>query len=88
MMLRDSCISKRRFKAAILTVVVISTALLSFSQWDIVGDHRYHQRDTVSGSDSVQSFIELPCSAISLDSPQLPQDFFAGNSTLGVGEKT
>jgi hypothetical protein len=88
MMLRDSFIPKRRFKAAILTVLVILTALLLFLQWNIIGDHRYPESDTVSGSDPVQSSIELPSSATSLDSSRLPQDFSAGNATLGVGQKT
>jgi hypothetical protein len=88
MMLRDSSISKRRCKAAILTVVVISAALLSFLQWNIIEDRRYHQGDTVSSSDSVQFSIEPPSLATSLDAPRLPQDFSAGNSTLGVGQKT
>jgi hypothetical protein len=88
MMLRDSYISNRWFRATILTAVVISIALLSFSEWDIIGGYRDYQSDTASGSDSVQSFIKLPSSATPLDSPRLPQDFSAGNSTLGVGQKT
>lgn len=88
MMLKDSWRSQRWFKATFLTAVVVSIALLAFFQWNTVEDQRYHQSDAVSSLHSAQASAQLHSSAASLDLPPSPKDFSAGNSTLGVSQKT
>ncbi|KAM0723668.1 hypothetical protein Q7P37_000656 [Cladosporium fusiforme] len=85
-MVQLSCISQRWFKATFLTAVAVSIALLAFYQWDVIDDQRSRLSTAVGNLHFPQSSSESSSSSLlppSNSSPPVPQDFSAGNSTLG-----
>jgi hypothetical protein len=81
MSMKDFFMSRRCFKATLIAVVMVLTALLVFFRWESIEDQHFRQNDAASTLHPARPPFQTTALAVS---PEVPQDLSAGNSTLGV----